>query len=283
MILKIKPSLECPICTDRYTVDGHLQPNILKCGHTFCRKCIQEISKMETNVIKCSFCSGITPIGPLGVYALPVNRLLVDILCDMNIQGSLEVDLCFNCDENPAEKICFGCDPIGYKMCEPCCFTEHNRPFDPIRSHKPLNIDEVMSTPGNFCSKHKQLLTHYSEKTGIYACKECLEEKLTTDKEFLPIDAAIQAFKQRLLPVTENLEGYLKRLRVAKRKMKKIQGQLEQNEVQAMQEIQTKFFSYQKMFQKQQMTLLSNMKSEVSNICIYMHTCVAKYIYVTRT
>ena len=73
-------SLDCPICANRFTVDGPLQPRTLKCGHTFCTNCIQQISKTEKNLIKCSFCSSITPVGVLGIYALPVNRKLVDIL-----------------------------------------------------------------------------------------------------------------------------------------------------------------------------------------------------------
>ena len=89
MAMQIESSLECPICTSRFTVDGSFQPKILKCGHTFCTNCIWQISKTERNEIKCSYCSHITHIGVLGAYALPVNVTLVDFLCEINLQDNV--------------------------------------------------------------------------------------------------------------------------------------------------------------------------------------------------
>lgn len=268
-------SLECPICANRFTIDGPLQPKLLKCGHTFCTNCIWKTSQMEMNSIKCSFCFGTTLLGSLGIYALPINRTLVDIL-NVNLQESLEngnipVDLCCYCNEKPAEKICFGCDPSGCKLCEQCCTVEHNRPFAPVKSHKPLSIDEVANVPKNFCSKHEQLLTHYSEKAAVFGCMKCLaEQSEEVDVEFLLIDVAMQTLRQKLPQVTENLEGYLKRLQDAQRKMEMVQGQLGVTKSQAMQEIQKKFSKYQVVFQERQKTLLTNLEIEVSD-CIYKH------------
>ena len=70
--------LECPICNNRFTVEGCFQPRILECGHSFCTNCI---SKSEINEIRCSYCSHITYLGVLGAYALPVNETLIELLC----------------------------------------------------------------------------------------------------------------------------------------------------------------------------------------------------------
>ena len=285
MTMQTESSLECPICANRFTVDGPLQPKILKCGHTFCTNCIWQTSKTEINQIKCSFCFGVTPIGALGIYALPVNRTLVDILSHMNLQESLEsdttpVDLCCYCNEKPAEKICFGCDPAGCKLCEQCCNAEHNRPFAPVKSHKPLNINEVTNIPRNFCVKHDQLLTHYSEKAATFACKKCLTELDDgVDVEFLPMEAAIQVLRQRLPKVTEDLENYLRRLQDAQRKMEMIQGQLGVTKSKVMQEIMKKFSKYQIIFQERQKTLLASLEAEVSSVCIICTVIVyASYV-----
>ena len=227
---------------------------------------------MEMDIIKCSFCFSITPLGALGTYALPVNRTLVDVLNNMSLQDSMDggghtpVDLCCYCNKRPAEKICFGCDPTGCKLCELCCTAEHNRPFAPVKSHKPLNIDEVANVPKHFCSKHDHILTHYSEKTTTFACDKCLAEQSDeVDVEFLPIDAAIQMLKQKLPQVTENLESYLKRLQDAQHKMEMIQGQLGASKSKVMQEILNKFTKYQVIFQERQKTLLANLETEVSD------------------
>ena len=277
MTMQTELSLDCPICTNRFTVDGPLQPKILKCGHTFCTNCIQETSKMEKEFIKCSFCFGVTPKGTMGIYALTVNRALVDILSNMNLQRreTTPVDLCCmgGCN-HPAEKICFECDPKGCKLCEACCIAEHSRQFPPVQIHKPLNIDEVNVS---FCVKHKQLLTHYSEKAAIFACKECLVTELV-DEDFLPIEAAIQTLKQRLPKMMEDLESYLKRLQDAQRRMETIQGDLGVTKAKTMQEILKKFNNYQFIFQKRENTLIANLEKEVSGTYyIYIHTYIMHY------
>ena len=269
MIMQTESSLDCPICRNRYTVDGPLQPRILNCGHTFCTDCIQQTSKTEKISIKCSFCSGFTPVGALGIYALPVNRTLVDVLYNMNFKKSLKgettpVDFCMICN-NPAEKICFGCDPNGCKLCEKCCIVEHSRKFPPVQMHKPLNFDEVSSY---FCVKHKQLLTHYSEEAAIFACKECLAEM--ADVDFLPMEAAIQTLRQQLPKMMEDLESYLRRLQDAQGRMEIIQYELGLTQSKTMDKILKKFSYYKFIFQEQEKTLLANVEAEVSDI-YYMY------------
>ena len=278
--MQTESSLDCPICANRFTIDGPLQPRILKCGHTFCTNCIRQTSKMEKNLIKCSFCFGVTPKGAMGIYSLPVNITLVDVLSNMNLQRRLEsetapVDFCCVCN-NPAEKICFDCDSTGCKLCELCCFNEHNRPFRPVQLHKPLNIDEVNTS---LCVKHKQLLTHYSEKAAIFACKECLAESV--DVDFLPMEVVIQTLRQRLPKVMEGLESYLRRLQDAQYRMEIIQGELGVTKSKTMQEILKKFNNYLFIFQEREKTLLANLEMEVSGIIIcsyYMY--IRMYIYI---
>ena len=268
-LLQIESSLECPICANRFTIDGVFQPKILKCGHTFCTNCISQLPIMEVN-IKCPFCYDITPLGALGIYAVPVNRALIDLLFNVNIQESLNdtsVDICYYCNEKPAEKICFGCDPTGCKLCEQCCTAEHSRPFAPIKSHKPLNIDEVVNVLTNWCAKHKKPVTHYSEKTAIFACKRCVEEQPGEFLEFLPIDVAVHILKQKLPLVTKDLEDYLRRLQDAQHTMKMIQSQLGLTKSKTMQEILKRFSKYQNIFQERQKFLLANLETEVSGLC----------------
>lgn len=46
--------LICPICYVRYRNDIEMTPHCLKCGHTFCKKCL--ISMKKGNGIKCGIC-----------------------------------------------------------------------------------------------------------------------------------------------------------------------------------------------------------------------------------
>ena len=263
--MQTESSLECPICANRFTVDGPLQPRILKCGHTFCTNCIQKTSMMERKQIKCSFCFGVTPKGALGIYELPVNITLVDILSKRGLQGeTTPIDLCCICN-HPAEKICYDCDPSGCKLCEVCCNTEHSRSFSPAQMHKPLNINEANAS---FCVKHKQLLTHYSETETIFACKECLTE--LGDESFRPIEVVIQTLRQGLPKVMEDLESYLRRLQDAQYKMERIQNEFGVTKLKTMQKMIKKFNNYQTIFQERENTLIANLEMEVS-IYVSMH------------
>ena len=263
-------SLKCPICNNQFAVDGPLQPKILKCGHTFCANCLWRITNLDENVIKCPLCFGITPVGALGAYALPVNQTVVDLLLSTSLQESLEggrttpVDFCCYCNTEVAEMICFGCDPAGCKLCDQCCMVEHDRPFPPVKLHKPLKIDEVINLPKNFCAKHEQALMYHSAKAGVFGCKQCLVEWGDNNLEFLPINVAFQTVKQYHLPlVTEELERYLKRLQLAQHRIETTQAQLGVTKSKVMQEILKKFSNYHIIFQERKNTLLANLETEV--------------------
>ena len=239
---------------------------------------------MEKKQIKCSFCFSVTPKGALGIYELPVNITLVDILSNVNLQRNLKkettpVDLCCICN-HPAEKICYDCDSAGCKLCEVCCIAEHSRPFPPAQMHKPLNINEGNAS---FCVKHKQLLTHYSERDATFACQECLAQ--SENEGFLPMEVVIQTLRQKLPKVMENLKSYLKRLQDAQYKIEMIQNQLGVSKAKTMEEILKKFNNYQVIFQERENTLIANLEMEVSIkvqlcVCVCVCACVRVHVYV---
>ena len=218
--------------------------------------------------IRCSICKGVTQKGALGAYGLRDNKAVVNLVSEMNSLDS-SGDLCNCCNENPAEKICFGCHAMGFKLCEDCCMIEHSRPFAPVQSHKPLNIDEVRKVPKKFCAEHKQQLTHYSEKTDKYACQGCLDEQMESDAGFLEIDKVTQKLKQNLPSLMEVLEGYSRRLQDSQNKMITMQNKLRETKSKAMQDVLLKFLKYKNISNERQKTLLANLESEVSNITIH--------------
>ena len=49
--------LNCPLCEKDYTTGGELQPRLLiGCGHTFCRKCLDD-RKLPDGRTECPHCS----------------------------------------------------------------------------------------------------------------------------------------------------------------------------------------------------------------------------------
>jgi len=230
--------------------------------------------------VKCPYCFAITPVGIMGIFALPVNLALVALVNDLKIHDSPQEvvveDLCCACNREKAVKICFNCDPAGCKLCEACCTYEHDRGFAPARAHKPISIRDENKILKNMCIHHNQPLTHYSEKTATFACQKCLEVKpddIEVDHE--PLEVVIQTFKSKLTPVVQNLEAYLRRVQDSHRNISIIQSQLRQAGPKTIQDIQTQFAKFQLIFQERQKTLVEKMEDYVS--CLYHSTITMCY------
>ena len=253
--------------------------------------------------VKCPFCFAVTPVGIMGINALPVNMALITLVNNLRIQdindGVAVEDLCCACHKEKAVKICFSCDPAGCKLCEVCCAKEHDRDFAPIRAHRPVLIRDVQDEPRNMCHAHQgQPVTHYSRSTGTFACLMCLDgyaESIRNSCE--PIEAAARSFKLKLSPVMEKLEAYLERVQDSYHKVSIIQGQLRQAGPKTIQDIQTQFSKFQMMFKERQKTLLDTAESYVSHCIVvsYMvltlipynlvqvHIYICKVYYITET
>lgn len=70
--------LECNICLEKYDNKEKL-PRILKCGHTFCTKCLKELSKLNNNLelhlpfVKCPIDKSIGHTNTK-IEEIPINR-----------------------------------------------------------------------------------------------------------------------------------------------------------------------------------------------------------------
>ena len=263
-------SLECPICKNVFETDGKYQPKILKCGHTFCKDCIENMSNPMG--VKCPYCFAVTPVGIMGIYGLPVNITLTTIINNLRNQNATEdkvanEDLCCACKSEKAVKVCFSCDPGGCKLCEACCTSEHERGFAPVRNHRPVLIKDLQLIPRNACHTHNgQPYTHYSETTETFACQNCLDN-LSEDVRslFKPFDVVVGSSRAHLEPIMKNLEKYLERVQESHHNIAIIQSQLRQTGPKTIQDIQRQFAKFQLTFKERQKSLLDRTEKYVSH------------------
>ena len=280
--------MECPACSSPFKIDGHRQPRMLQCGHTFCTDCIYKMSYQ--NHTQCPYCPIVTnfKVGA-GAYALPVNSILVQLIHEKMQKDKAEgiayseeeeqdidpccscieqkkKETCRNCREEEATKICFSCDPIGCKLCEACCTLEHERDFAPVRAHKPVLIKNLKGMSRYKCGTHVgQPLTHYSEKTGKFACEAYLDGQPDEVKaDYEQLEAVVHKLKSRATAVMQNLEEYLIRLENSYHKISTMQSQLMKKGPKTIAEIRKQFGEFQHMFQERQNALVTNMKEYVS-------------------
>ena len=219
----------------------------------------------HSNRIKCSSCAKVTSVGIIGVNALPVNLTLVKFIHDCQEQR----DFCYACHVTRAVKICYSCDPLGFRLCEECCTREHERDFPPVRAHNPMLIEvDGKINPRISCNTHDCLsLTHFSEKHRKFACKPHLDDQPDDVKaDYEKIEVAVQKLKSDLSPVIDNLEGYLKRLQDAHHNISTIQSQFAMIGSKTIMAIQHRFTKFQDIFQERQEHLRKHADTCVSKV-----------------
>ena len=258
--------MRCFICSSHYEVEGHLQPRMLRCGHTFCTSCILGIS--DSISIQCPHCATVTSVKAIAsVYALPINLSLIKLINDLQCTDcSEDEDLCKGCKTEKATKVCFSCDPEGCKLCERCCTSEHERDFAPVRAHKPILITDLKSNPRSMCRTHTgHSIMYYSEKAEKFACQEYLNRLPDhTKADYVQVEVAIQTMKSRVAAVMQKLDGYLRRLELSQDRVASAQSQVLEAGPKTIQEIQEQFTTFQEIFQQRQEIILGNVTKCVS-------------------
>ena len=77
----LKKHLECPLCMDRFK-----EPKMLKCSHSYCLKCLQQIaeSKPTSTKLTCPVCRAETSLIGKGVADLPTDFKITSLLDEID-------------------------------------------------------------------------------------------------------------------------------------------------------------------------------------------------------
>ncbi|XP_022086394.1 E3 ubiquitin-protein ligase TRIM33-like [Acanthaster planci] len=174
--------LECSICCNLFT-----EPKFLDCLHTFCLKCLHNISQSEGPQIltlECPLCRHETTLANKRLEDLPTNITLSALVEEFAIQEQLlqgqgsEIK-CQSCDEqNPAALFCMDC---AYFLCQ-VCQEAHGR-LKITKSHKTYTVAQLQSGEIAYksklreepkCDKHPQMtLNIYCSTCEQLMCTLC--------------------------------------------------------------------------------------------------------------
>jgi len=263
--------LECSVCAENFGQDFNHQPRSLKCGHTFCTKCLMKI--MTSRSIKCPMCNSLHQLSSPDVIQLPINyavqELMKDISADDEVINSEKPELppCEVC-RSPATVICMDCMPgQHFHFCEKCDIEEHGRPFGPVQRHRRFPQDKA---PGvgtlATCSCHPSVtVAFYSEGLNEFACNSCVAEENWPLKssQFEPIGQATKKLQGKVQKLSKYTQDILKRLAVSKQQLEDILTNLEPSSINVKAEINTRFSALIEALQERQIILLSNVEIEV--------------------
>ena len=164
--------ITCPSCHSKFSSIVHV-PLLLLCGHTYCSSCIDKALNRDPSYLRCGVCQIYTPIDPqTQLEDFRRNKPVLDLLeCKdfSSVVASAKVDMCAECEKEPAALYCSECSA---SYCDYCNRQQHTN--SKVRSkHKPVSIN-LKPRPQPTCRKHPgQSCVLYCETERQPMCVLC--------------------------------------------------------------------------------------------------------------
>ncbi|XP_073400344.1 E3 ubiquitin-protein ligase TRIM11-like [Dendrobates tinctorius] len=158
----LRRELECSICLTLYT-----DPVILRCGHNFCRVCIDQVLNTQdgSGVYSCPECREEFQERPVLIRNITLCNILEDFPSTHPHQEEITGICCTYCVHSPvpAVRSCLHCEA---SLCD-----KHLR----VHSKGPEHVltDPSTSLETRRCSVHKKILEYYCTEDAACICASC--------------------------------------------------------------------------------------------------------------
>ncbi|XP_018431021.1 PREDICTED: E3 ubiquitin-protein ligase TRIM39-like [Nanorana parkeri] len=207
--------LECSVCLDFYT-----DPVTLKCGHNYCRNCIDGVldTQKEYGVFSCPECREEFRERPALHRNITLRNIVENFLSAETDLGKTGI-FCTYCIHTPvpAVKSCL--------LCEASLCDNHLR----VHSKSPEHVlcDPTTSLKKRKCFVHEKILEYYCTEDSACICASCMAEG-HQGHWLETLDEASEKKKQQLRNVLQKLmaerEATEKKLQVFQKNRGNIQG-----------------------------------------------------------
>ncbi|XP_068135025.1 E3 ubiquitin/ISG15 ligase TRIM25-like [Hyperolius riggenbachi] len=214
----LREELECSVCLNIYT-----DPVALRCGHNFCRGCIDRVldSQEGSGEYSCPECREKHTERP----SLHKNITLRNILDKIrsSLPGQQSGVFCTHCIHSPvpAVKSCLYCE---VSLCE-----DHLRVHKKSEEH--VLCDPTTSPETRKCSVHKKILEYYCTEDASCVCVSCFVIGGHVGHKMMSLDEATETMKkklrnnlQKLMAETEEAEKRVQSLEERRRKAQEKAG-----------------------------------------------------------
>ncbi|XP_022088844.1 E3 ubiquitin-protein ligase TRIM71-like [Acanthaster planci] len=248
-----KGHLECPICCCRYK-----DPKILGCLHSFCLKCLDEMTSKQkpgTGKVTCPVCRRDTKIPNAGLQGLSGCFYLSSLVEEFNRQEKVlgEVSkpslLCEQCEEGIiAVSRCLDCKE---NICR-ICWEAHQR-WKLTKNHQIIEIlNEVpkatvsKTKPGEpntrKCSKHNDYaFCFYCEDCDVMICAMCAAtEHRSGEHSFTEISDSVESFRENVHAKLQKFEQLKQQFESTEGSLNNARKRLQENMVRALNNISAK-------------------------------------------
>ncbi|XP_073506230.1 E3 ubiquitin-protein ligase TRIM11-like [Phyllobates terribilis] len=183
----LRDELLCSICLSTYT-----DPVMLRCGHNFCRVCIDRAldTQDESGVYSCPECREEFPERPALMRNINLHNVAERFLITQQEQEEITEIYCTNCVDSPvpAVRSCLHCEA---SLCD-----KH------LRSHS-KSPEHVLSDPSTSlekrkCSVHKKILEYYCTEDAACICVSCSLVREHRGQRVEMLDEASEKKKKKL-------------------------------------------------------------------------------------
>ncbi|XP_077327050.1 E3 ubiquitin-protein ligase Midline-1-like [Lithobates pipiens] len=188
----LRAELECSLCLNIYT-----DPVNLRCGHNFCRVCIDRVLDTHggSGGYSCPDCRETFPARPALQRNITLRNIVGNFLSAQPLQEESGV-FCTYCVDSPVSAVrsCLHCE---VSLCD-----KHLRVHKKSPEH--VLCDPTLSMESRKCSVHKKILEYYCTEDDTCICKFCVTGK-HKGHEMELLDEASEKKKETLMNVLQKL------------------------------------------------------------------------------
>ncbi|XP_071968783.1 E3 ubiquitin/ISG15 ligase TRIM25-like [Engystomops pustulosus] len=188
----LKEELSCSICLNIYT-----DPVTLRCGHNFCRRCIDCVLDTQegAGVYSCPDCRAEFPERPALHKTIALRNIAQTLQAKEEVEETGGI-FCTYCDSSvPAVKTCLQCEA---SLCH-----KHLKKHSKSEDH--ILMDPTTSLDHRKCSVHKKILEYYCIEDSTCICVTCCLAGKHKGHQVEPMDDVAEKKKLKLRNFLEKL------------------------------------------------------------------------------
>ncbi|XP_073480461.1 E3 ubiquitin/ISG15 ligase TRIM25-like [Aquarana catesbeiana] len=209
----LKAELECSVCLNIYT-----DPVMLRCGHNFCRVCIDRVVDTQggSGGYSCPECREKFPDGPALHRNITLRNIVENFLSAQPDREESGV-FCTHCVDYPVPAV------RSCLLCEVSLCDKHMRVHNKSPEH--ILCDPTLSMESRKCSVHKKILEYYCTEDDSCVCKFCVigghkgHEMESLDEASDNKKETLRNVLQKLLIKREEMEERVQSLQEHRRKV----------------------------------------------------------------
>ncbi|XP_077327692.1 uncharacterized protein LOC143962239 [Lithobates pipiens] len=188
-----KELLDCSVCLNIYT-----DPVTLRCGHNFCRVCIDRVLDTQdgSGVYSCPECRAESVERPFLLRNITLCNIVESFLFTQPTQDETGV-FCTYCVDSPVPAVqsCLHCEA---SLCD-----KHLRVHSKAPEH--VMMEPTTSLGNRKCSIHRELLKYYCIEDSLCVCVSCSLAGEHRGHQVEILDEASEKKKKRLRNVLQKL------------------------------------------------------------------------------